>query len=46
MHVSRFTIMEDLGWFTKTMMRVVQEEFGEEMAKLTEPFHYFVEFLR
>jgi len=46
MDVSRFTIMEDLQWFTKTMMRVVQEEISEELAKMTEPFHYFVEFLR
>ena len=46
MDVSRFTIVEDLYWFTKTMMRVAQEEISEELAKATEPFHYFVEFLR
>ncbi|KAK7114139.1 dynein axonemal heavy chain 5-like isoform X2 [Littorina saxatilis] len=42
----RFTIVEDLGWFTKTMTRVVGEEMNEDLAKHTEAFHYFVEFLR
>ena len=42
----RYTHVEDLQWFVKTMGRVAAEDLSEDMAKLTEPYHYFVEFLR
>nr|KAG5688729.1 hypothetical protein BaRGS_032064 [Batillaria attramentaria] len=42
----RFVSYDDLNWFTKTMHRVANEELGENYAKMTDPFHYFVDFLR
>ncbi|XP_076449856.1 dynein axonemal heavy chain 5-like isoform X2 [Babylonia areolata] len=42
----RFTIVEDTQWLVKTMTRVATEDLGEELGKTTEPYHYFVEFLR
>ena len=43
---SRFTIPEDYHWFTKTMTRVVNEEFGDEFGSMVDNTHYFVDFLR
>ena len=43
---SRFTSPEDYQWFTKTMGRVINEEFGEDSLALVESTHYFVDFLR
>ena len=42
----RFVNFEDGGWFTKTMTRVVQEEFGDEITAFIEPTNYFVDFMR
>ena len=44
--ISRFTTVDDYNWFTKTMLRVATEEFGETTAQLVEPTGYFVDFMR
>ena len=38
--------MDDLSWFTKTMGRVVSEEFGDEVVSMIESHRYFVDFMR
>ena len=37
---------DDYHWFTKTMNRVVSEEFGEEAVRWVEKTDFFVDFLR
>ena len=46
LHNFRFVHADDFNWFTKTMLRVATEEFGEELATEVEPTRYFVDFLR
>ena len=45
-HAARFTVVEDLKWFTKTMGRVIGEECGEMYVSYVDETHYFVDFLR
>ena len=42
----RFVTAEDFNWFTKTMVRVAVEEFGEDVSAAVEPTNYLVDFLR
>jgi menaquinone-dependent protoporphyrinogen IX oxidase len=42
----RFTNFEDLAWFNKTMIRVINEELGEANGAMVEPTHYFVDFMK
>ena len=45
-HAARFTHVDDLKWFTKTMGRVIGEECGEMYVSYVDETHYFVDFLR
>ena len=42
----RFVGPEDTAWYTKTIVRVVSEEYGEDVGQMVEPTHYFVDFMR
>ncbi|XP_056016925.1 dynein axonemal heavy chain 5-like isoform X3 [Ostrea edulis] len=42
----RFTNFEDLAWFNKTMIRVINEELGEANGTMVESTHYFVDFMK
>ena len=45
-HLSRFTSPDDFNWFTKTMSRVITEEFGDSTGLMIENEAYFVDFMR
>ncbi|XP_064640332.1 dynein axonemal heavy chain 5-like isoform X2 [Lineus longissimus] len=42
----RFVAIEDVHWFTKTMSRVIMEEFGETEQTYIEHDTFYVDFLR
>ncbi|KAI9206840.1 dynein heavy chain and region D6 of dynein motor-domain-containing protein [Polychytrium aggregatum] len=42
----RFITGEDIDWFAKTMVNIVQKEFGDDMASAVSTKSYFVDFLR
>lgn len=42
----RFTEQPDKDWFNKTMLRVAEEELGEEFIEELKDVAYFVDFLR
>ena len=42
----RFTEQQDKDWFSKTMLRVAEEELGEESLEPLKDVAYFVDFLR
>lgn len=44
----RFTMPEDVDWFDKTLVNLVQEKLGEEHKKIVDcgQDRYFVDFLR
>ncbi|XP_048253391.1 dynein axonemal heavy chain 5-like isoform X2 [Haliotis rufescens] len=42
----RFTGVEDLQWFLKTMNRVASEDLGEHFPAMIERSDYFVDFMR
>lgn len=42
----RFTEVDDINWFTKTVSRICREDVGEEFVPMVETVHYFVDFLR
>ena len=42
----RFTEQQDKDWFGKTMVRVAEEELGDDYADQLKDVAYFVDFLR
>lgn len=42
----RFTEQQDKDWFSKTMLRVAEEELGEDSLEPLKDVAYFVDFLR
>ncbi|XP_048577391.1 dynein axonemal heavy chain 5 isoform X1 [Nematostella vectensis] len=42
----RFTNQPDRDWFEKSLMAVVEEDFGAEVSAMIDPEPYFVDFLR
>ena len=42
----RFTEQQDKDWFSKTMLRVAEEELGEDSVDALKDVAYFVDFLR
>ena len=48
MIADRFTVSDDVAWFDKALVSVVEEEFGEEKKLLVDCGidSYFVDFLR
>ena len=42
----RFSSIEDLQWFDKTIKRVVEEDFGERLSEFVIPNILFVDFMR
>jgi hypothetical protein len=43
---TRFINKEDIAWFEKTILRVLQEEFSDNLATYIEVEYYFQDFLR
>jgi dynein heavy chain len=42
----RFTNQEDIDWFNKTLVAIVQKEFGDEYADCVRKPSFFCDFLR
>ncbi|KAJ3258377.1 Dynein heavy chain 5, axonemal [Boothiomyces macroporosus] len=42
----RFITAEDVEWFNKALVNMVQKEFGDDMAAVVSQKSYFVDFLR
>ena len=37
---------EDFDWFTKMVVRIAGDAFGEDVSPFVEVSHYFVDFIR